>query len=220
MSSEKQIKIMGGEEAKQGLENRALIHLTNRVNKLERGDVVGQLRHAIATRIHQLVANGKTKHLLMDNIDSAFGPIEHMKGLRERGDIAIAKDGKKTVGMVGFERCGELKGRNVYEIRRMTVRKKYEGQFISLQLYKAILERLQATDSNALILVDSQNPVVSKQCKRMGYAPCTALEGLTIKYGKERASEWVTSYEERGGRFFLYDPSKPKGSDAVAEEVK
>ena len=214
----KEIQILQGEEAKQNFENGALIHLTNRVNKIERGETIGHIRHLIASRIRRLLPANCVTRATVNTLDRAFGPIDHMKGLRENAQIAIAKDDDKTVGMVGFERCGELKGRSVYEIRRMTVRKKYEGRFISLKLYKAILERLLATDSKALILVDSQDSAVSKQCVRMGYTPCTGLEGLTIKYGKERAEQWVAEYEKMGGQFFLYDPSKPKGSDAAAAQ--
>ncbi len=230
MSKRKNIHIVGGDDAKGALKDPELIELTNRANKIERSPQVGRLRHLIAERIFDVFSENRLTRAVVQGIDlnigpikgipgidPAFYPIEHMKGLRDSDQVVVAKEGNETVGMAGFERRGEFEGRNVYEIRRMAVRKEHEGRFISLHLYKAIMEKLLAKDANALVLVDAQNPVVSKQCKRMGYASLPALEGLTIKLGKERAKQWVAEYEKEGGQFFLYDPLKPKADAAAAK---
>jgi GNAT superfamily N-acetyltransferase len=208
--SDKQIKIVSGEEARPHLGDRELIHLTNRVNKMEVAETVGYIRHAIAGRIHQLLSGrGKQPHPLVRRIDRAFGPIEHMKALRERGDIAVATHGEKAVGMAGFELCGEdsRTGRNVYEVRRIAVQQKFEGHGIGGELHKTIFEKVRSIDPNALIIVEAQNPKVSAQCRKMGYKPCTLAEGLRLKYGDAELDEWIAYYEKIGGEFFVYDPA-------------
>ncbi len=232
MSGKKDIHIVKVDDAKDALKDPELTELTNRANKIERSPQVGRLRHLIAERIFDVFSENWLTHALVhgidlnvgplkhiQGIDRAFYPIEHMKRLRDSNQVVVAKEGNETVGMVGFERCGEFNGRNVYEIRRLAVRKEHEGRFISLHLYKAILEKLLAHDAGALVLVDAQNPVVSKQCKRMGYKPLKAVDGLTIKRGKERAEQWAAAYEKEGGQFFLYDPSKPKVGAATEGNV-
>lgn len=206
MNEEHEIQIVEGEEAQEGLPDRDLIHLTNRVNKLEHGDVVGQLRHRIAIRIHRLLLPENVKRSLMRNVDPAFNFIEHMKYLRENGQIALAKDGKKTVGMVGFEYCGHdaVSERAIYEIRRIAIRKEYEGRGIGSQLHRKMFERVQLVDPRALILVETQHPSVVQQCRAMGYKPCSIQEGLHLKYGVE-ADTWLPLYEKAGSTFFLYD---------------
>lgn len=220
MSQEKEITIVENEEAQKSLNDRVLTHLTNRVNKLERGDVVGELRHAVATRIHQLLPEGNVKHSLIRNIDPAFRPIEHMKDLRDIGQIAIAKDGEKTVGMVGFEHRGidPVRGRHIYEIRRVGVRKEYEGQKIGSKLHKAMFDRIRETDPNGLILVEAQDPAMKKICERMGYKPCEPRQGLSMQYGNNEIDGSLRWFEESGGQFFLYDPSSKVANAGVEGE--
>lgn len=210
--TEKHIRIVTGEEAKQHLGDRELIQLTNRVNKIEVTETVGYERHVAALRIHELVTAGKAEYAQVRRIDPAFPFIEHMKGLREIGHIAIAKDGDKTVGMAGFEFCGtdSQSGKNVFEMRRIAVQKTYEAQGIGSQLHTAMFEQVRNVDPNALILVESQNPKVSSQCRKMGYKPCTLAEGVRLKFGEAEKNEWLSYYEKNGGEFFVFDPSEEK----------
>jgi len=203
-----QIKILDGEEAKREFSDAALAHLTNRANKLEKSDMVGHICHRVTSSMYGLLGNRAMIHAVQQKIDPAFRPIEHMKSLRDRGDIAIAKDGENTVGMVGFEfLCTDPNSdRKIYEIRRLAVRKKYEGRFISLRLYRAIMRRLEEIDPDALILVEAQNPAVAKQCQRMGYTPHEALDVLRMKYGEDRAQEMLPWFQQSGGQFLFYDP--------------
>ncbi len=206
---EKQIKILEGEEAQRSLGDRELIHLTNRVNELERGETVGQLRHTIAKGIYQLLGKGNTQRKLVRSIDPAFGPIEHMQSLREFGNIAVAKDGEKTVGMIGFEYAGTdpSSGREVYEIRRLSVRKEYEGRGIGSQLHKVMFEKIQSIDPNALILIETKTPKIVKQCQEMGYKPYPLKDCLFVKYGEEVTAENQTHEYE----FWIHDLSSKDG---------
>ena len=221
MSHENQIKIVEGDEAKKGLDDRALIHFVNRVNKLEVQDTVGEQCHEIATRIHQSLGEEERKRALIDSIDPAFDPIEHMKDLRQNGQIAIAKDGDRTVGMAGFERCGTdpKSGRDVYEVRRIGVRKEDEKRGIGGQLHRTIFERVRVIDPQALILVEAWDQVIMNQCKKMKYKECDVYDGLVRKgYREDRARALIPWYQEKGYKFFVYDSSKAKASDTSTEE--
>jgi GNAT superfamily N-acetyltransferase len=137
------------------------------------------------------------------SIDPAFGPIMHMKKLRERGDIAVVKDDEKTVGMVGFEYCrtDPESGRNVYEMRRLGVYKDYEGRGIGTALQKRIAEKVRSMDPTAILLVETKNPRISSQCRKMGFQRCSMEEWLRLKY--EDAHD---AYADEESTFWVYDP--------------
>ena len=208
MNQEKHIQILEGSQAKQELQDSELILLTNRVNKLEVDEITGETRHNIALKMHETMG-ANINFVEIEENDPAFGPIEHMKWLRNLGHIAIAKDGEKTVGMAGFERCktDPNTGRDVYEIRRLGVRSEYEGQGIGSQLHEVILNRVQAIDPKALILIETQNPTVSKQCQKMGYKQCSKEEGVRLKTDESETEETLAHYKQAGGEFFVYDSS-------------
>lgn len=102
MSERTHIQIFEGEEARAYLDDGTLIHLT-RVNKIERDDEAGQICHDTALRLRATLGKGAKTDALILQTDRAFYPIEHMKRLRDAGQVAIARDGDKTVGMAGFE---------------------------------------------------------------------------------------------------------------------
>ncbi len=210
MSYKNQIKILQGEEAKQNFDDEALIHLTNRVNKMEVGDRIGLLRHLVGMSVDHLFGPGNVTRAVRSKIDPAFFPIEHMKGLRDSGNVAIAKDGDRTVGMAGFERCGfdPKSGRNVYEVRRVGVRKKDEKRGTGGQLHRTVFDIIRLIDPQALILVEAWDQAIANQCKRIGYRECDVVDGLVMKgNSEEEARKLVPWYQEKGYKFFLYDPS-------------
>lgn len=206
--ADKDIKILQGDEARASFRDSELIHLTNRVNDIECGDVVGALCHQVARLVHRLLKDGARKDFLMWKCDPAFGPIEHMKELRNHGHIAIAKDGGKTVGMIGFEHCNTdpKSGKEVYEIRRIGVRKQYEGQGIASRLHQTMFERVRDIDANARVLVATKQLPVVKQCERMGYEEWSMIDALRMKYASEELPEdMLRYYENQKYRFFVHD---------------
>ncbi len=210
MPPDKQITIIeDAEEAKRSLDDGALIHLTNRVNKIEREDAVGLLQHEAAQRIHELLLPDEEKWARIHEVDRAFYPIEHMKGLRENGQVVIAKDGDKTVGMVGFEfrRVDKASGRSVFEIRRVGVRKDYEGQGIGTKLHNAMFARIRAMDPNCLVLVEAQDPAMMKICENMGYQRCDPRRARALQHGPENLEEGLAYFATTGGQYFLCDPA-------------
>lgn len=222
MSHENQIKILEGEEARENLDTAALVHLTNRVNKREIGDRIGLLRYLVGRSVDRLFGPGDVTRAVRSKIDPAFFPIEHMKGLRDRGHIAVAKDGDRIVGMAGFEHCGidPKSGRNIYEVRRVGVRKNDEKRGTGGRLHKAVFDRMRLIDPQALILVEAWDQAIMNQCKKIGYKECDVVDGLVMKgYTEEEAKKRVPWYQEKGYKFFVYDPSKPKRSDAAAEDA-
>ena len=208
MASHKEIHIVEGDEARGHLDDASLIHLTNRVNGMEVEDAIGLLRHQEALRILRLLAGTAVVDGTVRKIDPAFLPIEHMKGLRDSGQIAVARDGEKTVGMVGYELCGTdpTTGRNVYEIRRLAVRKEYEAQGISSKLSRVMFAKIRTADPNALVLIETNNPTVLKQCERKGYRPYPIAEGLRMQ-GRPAEQSNVEECQKIGDQFFLYDLS-------------
>lgn len=211
MASEKNIHILEGEQAREHLDDATLIHLTNRVNNIELEDDIGLARHETARRIYDLLQDiGEAA-----KIDKAFWPIDHMKDLREKGDIAVAMDGEKAIGMSGFERRGidPRSGRPVYEVRRIAVRKEYENRGIGTRLKQTIMQRVMAVDPKALILVETTNPTIVRQSLKMGFTQCSFHDGMLMKFGSEEA---VEKHQEsfKGSQFFVYDPSSGKAPPA------
>lgn len=214
MSDKQKITIINGEGAKAHLQDPELIQLTNRVNKIERNKVVGVLCHETARRIFALLGPGKVTRTLIEGIDRAHGPIHHMKQLRDRGHIAVAKDGDATVGMVGYEQCKYIDpktGRKVYELRRLGVQKEYEGRGIGKELQQAIVNQMREVDPEGIILVEAQHPAVVNICQQNGFTICSLDEGLRLKFGEEGVAEARSRYERMGGTFLRYDPPAQDG---------
>lgn len=218
--SEKNVTIVTGEQAKAELSDPALIHLTNRVNQIDCGDNIGFLRHAVGRAVRGLLGIRPLTRAIRDNIDPAWYPIEHMKSLRDRGDIAVAKSDRETVGMAGFQfRSYDTEsGRPIYEVRRVAVRKKHEGKKIGSQIHSHIVDMIREKDPNALILVEAQDPGMMKICENFGYQECPPERGLRMQYGKEEAPQHLEWFNSTGGKFFILDLSKRTGASSEEEQ--
>lgn len=176
MSKRTHMQIFEGEEARAYLDDGTLIHLTNRVNKIERDDKAGQICHDTALRLRATLGKGAETDALILQTDRAFYQIEHMKRLRDAGQVAIARDGDKTVGMAGFEwrATDPDTGRNFFELRRIAIRKTHERRGIGSELHRLMLDTVRSVDPNALILTETESPAVIHQCQKMGYKPFSA----------------------------------------------
>lgn len=183
-------------------------------------------RDRTRSRIHDLLAIGldivscgKARSFIRRYLSPAFDAYEHMEKLRDAQKTIAAIDGKETVGMVGYEKCGTdvSTGRPIYEIRRLSVASTHEGQGIGRGLYNCVREKILAECPDALILVQTRNPVVENICRKGGYSEKGLGDALRYRgVPDDQIPDILQRYEasERaaGWKYFLLDPSTPQDS--------
>ncbi len=167
------------------------------------------VRHQIASA---LLNNQRLSHFpgvarLAYTIDPKNFPVTQMREFRDEGNTIIAKDGEKTVGMIGFqEHIPTSDGRRLFEIRRTTVLKDYRGHGIGRVLRESIIKRLRDIDSDALLVsrihkdnAPNQNLAKSTHFTLMSDDKLQAL-GITEK--------WILRNKEPGYEYYIFDPRK------------
>ena len=85
--------------------------------------------------------------------DISSGPAEHMCKIRDQGNTITAKDGEKTVGVIGFQELHRTpNGQRIFEIRRTTVLHDYRGGGIGRVLRESMIKRLKEIDPDAILV--------------------------------------------------------------------
>jgi len=140
--------------------------------------------------------------------DISRRPTTQMCKFRDQGNTIIAKDGEKTVGMIGLEEhhITTPTGQRLFEIRRNTVLPDYREQGIGRMLRESMIKRVQGIDADALLLsrihrdnAVNQNLAASTQFRRV-------TTGDMKKLGI--AEEWIEGNEQSGYEFYIFDPRK------------
>ena len=176
-----------------------LVNVLNNVDSTRSGE-----RHRIA-----LALEDTSEASRIIEIDPAHGPIKHMCKLRDQGNTIIAKDGEKTVGMIGFQEYPRTPGgQRIFEIRRTTVLNDYRGGGIGRMLRESMIQRLEEIDSDAILLSRihqdneiNRNLAESTQFTKISYEE---TRGLGIP------EDWIQENKTTGYEYFVFDPRNKK----------
>lgn len=142
-------------------------------------------------------------------VDPAHFPVKQMREFRDQGNTIIAKDGEKTVGMIGFEELPATpSGQRIFEIRRTTVLPEYRGSGIGRMLRESMITRLQEIDSGAILLsrihkdnIVNQNLATSTQF--------TKISDEEMK-GLGAPEHWIQGNTSNGYEFYIFNPRNVK----------
>lgn len=202
MTEHKKITYIDGPDEK-AFPNEDVAVLVNVLNNVD--TVNSWARHQAAIALRGEPSEERRQAIL--DLDPAHWPIEQMLGFRDIGNTMIAKDGEKTVGMIGFEEHDRTPdGQRVFEIRRNTVLPEYRRQGIGRNLRESMLKRIQEIDSRALLIsrihkdnTPNQNLAGSTNFRKVSDTDMKQF-GFT--------EEWVEQNKEWGYEFYVLDLSK------------
>jgi RimJ/RimL family protein N-acetyltransferase len=144
---------------------------------------------------------------------------KNMCEFRDEGNTIIAKDGEKTVGMIGYEKhpFTAPTGQRIFEIRRNTVLDdpNYRRKGIGRELQKRMIKRVQEIDPDALLVARIHTKNVASQ----NLSNSTRFKLITTEDMKQLgfAEKWIVNSERNGYEFYIIDPRKSsaqKKSDA------
>jgi ribosomal protein S18 acetylase RimI-like enzyme len=173
-----------------------LVNILNNVNSTNSG-----VRHRIALAL----GNTPDDSRAIDEIDPAHWPIRQMREFRDQGKTIIAKDGEKTVGMVGFEELPAApNGQRVFEIRRTTVLPDYRGGGIGRILRESMIKRLQEIDADAILLSRIHKDNIVNQ----NLAASTRFTKISDEDMKRLGApdDWIQGNTRNGYEFYVFNP--------------
>jgi len=140
-------------------------------------------------------------------LDPAHWPIESMLEIRNKGNTMIAKDGEKTVGMIGFEEHHRApSGQRIFEIRRNTVLLEYRRRGIGKTLRENMIKRIQKIDPNALVISRIDKDNVANQNLSISTGSRKVSDSDMEKLGFSK--EWIETRKERACEYYVHDLSK------------
>lgn len=175
--------------------NDAVAELVNVLNNVDTGNSWARHQMAMALR-------GTPEEPEIYEIDPMHWPIEQMCRFRDEGNTIIAKDGEKTVGMIGFQELHRApNGQQVFEIRRTTVLENYRGQGIGRVLRESMIKRLATIDPDAILCsrIHTQNDV-NKQL-----AESTLFKKVSYAHAKELgfSDDCIEGNRDTGYEFYI-----------------
>lgn len=187
----------------QAFPNEDVAQLVNVLNNVD--SVNSWARHQAALALGDPQDEDKFRAIVA--LDPAHWPIEQMLKFRDMGNTMIAKDGEKTVGMIGFEEHHlSPSGQRIFEIRRNTVLPEYRGRHIGRTLRESMIERIKKIDRSALLIsridkdnVTNQNLSISTGSRKVSDAD---MEELGF------SKEWIETRKERACEYYVHDLSK------------
>lgn len=160
----------------------------------------------------------QTRHAVESVLrDTSRGPSKDMCKIRDQGNTIIAKDGEKTVGMIGYEKhhFSPLTGQKIVEIRRNTVLTDYRGLHIGRGLRERMIKHLQKMDPDALLLsrIHKRNTVNLNLGARTGFKQVTSDDMRRLGF----TEEYIDGALRSGYEFYIFDPRNNSSQETDRE---
>lgn len=190
--------------------NKDVAELVNILNKFS--STCSGVRHAFASLLMRSNAlrNIPGAPSVAESVDPAHGLTNEMCEFRDQGNTIVAKDGNKTVGMIGFEEHpNSPSGERIFEIRRTTVLPEYRGRGIG----RALRERLMRHLPSAILLsrIHKENTVNQNLAESTGFTKISPAQMEELGF----SADWIKSNADYGYEFYSFKSQESKQQDDV-----
>ena len=99
------------------------------------------------------------------------GYTNRIQNLLNSGELMIGKSNGRVVGIIGFYKCPDFEGREVYGTTKGTVLKEFSGKGFYSKIKNAAMENLREAHPNSPIITITKNNKIIEHMKK--YYPVT-----------------------------------------------